>query len=60
MTEARYREKNQPGYEDVDLDLDPETVEYLERLAVERDCTVDEVVEDLIARAIEALAGGET
>ena len=51
--QARYRDKDLKGYEDVELDLDQEQLYWLEQQAIARDVTVDEVIEDILREAIE-------
>lgn len=50
--QARYRDKDLEGYEDVELDLDQEQLYWLEQQAIARDVTVDEVIEDILREAI--------
>jgi len=52
MMQARYRDKDLEGYEDVELDLDQEQLYWLEQQAIARDVTVDEVIEDILREAI--------
>ena len=49
---ARYRDYNLEGYEDVELDLDQDHIDWLERQAIARDVTVDEVIEDILREMI--------
>lgn len=53
MTKAKYRDLEE-GYEEIELELDVDHIEFLEQQAIERDITVDEVIEELLQRVIDA------
>lgn len=52
MTKARYRDKDLEGYEDIEIELEQEVIDFLEERAILKDKTVDEIVEDLLIEAI--------
>jgi hypothetical protein len=52
MIKARYRDKSLEGYEDIELELEQEVIDFLEERAILEDKTVDEIVEDLLIEAI--------
>lgn len=55
MTHKLYRDKDEPGYEDVELELDDDIIQYLENRAREEQKTVDEVIEDVLRLAIKEM-----
>lgn len=52
MTHKLYRDKELPGYEYIEVDLDQEMISWLESRAVEKGVTVDEIVEEILSEAI--------
>jgi len=40
------------GREEIELELDDETLEYLQKCAAERNCSIDEVIESILVEEI--------
>lgn len=52
MTHKLYRDKSLEGYEDLELELDQEMIDWLEDRARESGVTVDEIIEEILTEAI--------
>lgn len=52
MAHAKYRSPDDPKYEEISIDLDLDVKNWLEQTAIEKDITVDEVVECILQEMI--------
>lgn len=52
MTHKLYRDKDLPGYADIELELNQEMVDWLEFRAKEQQVTVDEIIEEILTEAV--------
>lgn len=52
LTHKLYRDKDLKGYEELELDLEQEMIDWLEQRAIMENKTVDEVLENILWEAI--------